>query len=124
MVPIIARQLVAAHTTLPSADYFCTSRRTTTVLRVLLLLVTEREVQSLRIRLVATRKRCVAVIAARPATESPIIGEDYEPRFFDLLLLHFWQNTVRSLKHGVSGRLFRLGRALWSLSLAIANVGE
>ena len=48
--------------------------------------VTVREVQSLRRRQMATRKRCVAVIVARPASQSPIICGDCESTFFDLHL--------------------------------------
>ena len=43
-----------------------------------------REVQPLRRRKVTTRKLLVATVATRPATQSPVIGGDYEASFFDL----------------------------------------
>ena len=48
--------------------------------------VTVRDVQSLGGHKAAIRERGVAVIATRPATQSPVIGGDHEASFLDLLL--------------------------------------
>ena len=87
-------------------------------------LVTLREVQSLRGRKVATRERGVAVIATRPATQSTVIGGDYEASFPDLFLRQFRRWTVRALKHGVRERIVRIRRAHRNLTLPIVSAGE
>ena len=61
--------------------------------------VAVREVQPLRWRKVTTRKCCVATVATRPATQSPVIGGDYKAGFFDLLFRQYRRRTVRQLEH-------------------------
>ena len=73
---------------------------------------------------VATRERGVAAIATRPATQSPVIGGDYEASFLDLLLRQFRRWTLRALEHGVRERLVRIRRAHRNLTLPIVSAGE
>ena len=86
--------------------------------------VTVRELQSLRGRKVATRERRVAVIATRPATQSPVIGRDYEAIFRDLFVRQFRRWTVRALEHGVRERLVRIRRAHRNLIPPIVSAGD
>ena len=78
------------------------------ILFALVHVVAVREVQPLRWRKVTTCKRCVAAVATRPATQSPVICGDYQASFFDLLFRQYRRRTVRPWEHRIRERLPRI----------------